>query len=97
MITDALITLVNTIVGFFDSLLPLFTAPSWFTGSGLTVTVAQWIGSALAPMNQFLPVDAILNVLMTLFVLLPFIAAYTVFQWVWDHVPTIAGFGTGNG
>jgi hypothetical protein len=97
VIVNAVIALVVTVVKAFDSLFPDLTLPTWFTSDAIGSTVANYIGSLLGAVSGWFPVAATLNVLYTVTVMLPFIAAYLVAEWVWRHVPTIFGFGTGNG
>lgn len=97
MITNAIISIVISVVNFFNNLLPSLTLPSWLTTNALSTTIANDLGGLLAPISSWFPVDALLNCIYAALVLLPVFAAYSVFQWVWRHVPTIAGFGTGNG
>jgi len=97
VIVTGLIEIVVTVVGAFDALLPTFTLPSWLTSDAWSAGVANTVGGMLAAMQSWFPVDALLTVLHDVLVLLPALAAYAVFEWVWRHVPTIAGFGTGNG
>jgi hypothetical protein len=94
VITNALIALASGIVSVFNSLLPHFTAPSWFGASSGLSSVATYMGDVLSIFQPILPVDAIINVMAALFIILPVVGAYTVFQWIWNHVPSIAGFGT---
>jgi hypothetical protein len=94
VITNALIGLASGIIGIFNSLLPHFTSPSWFGATSALSTVATYVGDVLSIFQPILPVDAMINVLAALFIILPVVAAYTVFQWIWNHVPIIAGFGT---
>lgn len=97
MITDFIISVVVAVVSAFDSLLPSFSTPTWFGSDGFGSTVAAFIGGMLSPIYSWFPVAAIVAVLQGLFTLLYVFCAYAVFEWVWSHVPTIAGFGTGNG
>jgi hypothetical protein len=101
MITDWLISIMVSVVNFFDTLLPHFDMSSawfsWLTTNAFSTTIGNYVGGLLAPISSWFPVDAFLNVLYALLIFLPAVAAYEVFQWVWRHVPTIAGFGTGNG
>ncbi len=95
MITNALLLLINAVIGFFDALMPHFSPPTWL-GSVSTFgsTLAQYLGGALGVVQPILPVDAMIQVAAALLTVLPVIGAYTVFQWVWNHVPMVAGFGT---
>jgi hypothetical protein len=89
---------VALLVGAFLSLLPSWTPPSWLAaGTALPTGVATSIGGLLHAVVGFLPIDTVLTVLQDIFLLWPVIVAYLVFKWVWAHIPTIAGFGTGDG
>jgi hypothetical protein len=97
MITNLIIGLVDIVVTAFNALMPHLTLPTWLTTNAFSSTIADDVGGLLAPISAWFPVDAVLNCVYAALVLLPIFAAYSVFQWVWRHVPTIAGFGTGNG
>lgn len=98
MITNFVLGVVQTVVSFFLGFLPHFALPSWLSGSTvLPGSVATAIGTVLHSVAGFLPVDVVLTVLGSLFSVWPVVAAYLAFSWVWRHVPTIAGFGTGDG
>lgn len=97
MITTVILNIVSSVVSFFSSLLPTFSAPSWLTSDALGSSLASSIGSLVAPMNSILPVDAMLTVLQAMLLVLPVVILYDIFQWGWSHVPTIAGFGLGGG
>jgi hypothetical protein len=51
----------------------------------------------MAAVAPFIPVDVVLTVLTTVMLLWPVIFAYVVFNWVYRHVPSVAGFGLGAG
>jgi hypothetical protein len=93
VILTFLLTLFGAVVTFFNSLLPSWTLPSWLTTEGFSA-VATEVGDFLAAPSGIFPVDATLIVLQEVLLLLPVVLGYLIFQWVWDHVPTIAGFGT---
>ena len=97
MITNVLIAIVTGALGAFNSLFPSVTLPSWFTSDAIGSTVANYVGGLLGAIGGWFPVDTTLNILFAIVTLLPFIAAYIVAEWVWRHVPIIAGFGTGAG
>lgn len=97
MITNFVISLVTTVVSFFINLLPSMTIPSWFGTDSFGTTLANQVGGLLVGAKDYLPVGAIVDVVAAVCTLLPVFAAFWVFEWVWKHVPTIAGFGTGNG
>lgn len=95
MILDGIIAfVVDFVAPFLNSFLPhlsLGTVPS------VVQSAADTLGSAVAFLGPIVPVDVVLAWLAVLSVLLPAVAAYFVFNWVWRHIPTIAGFGTGSG
>lgn len=93
MITDFLISIVSSIISFFDNLLPTMTVPSWFT-TNATSAIVHTLGDFLAAVSGFLPVDAVLTVLQSVVTFLPVAILYLLFNWTWQHVPTVAGFGT---
>lgn len=90
MLTNVVISIITSVVSFFDGLLPHVSVPSWFVtdaGSGVMTN----IGDLLAGAKNSLPVVAILNVLHDLLVFLPIVLGYMLFDWVWTHSPTILG------
>jgi uncharacterized sodium:solute symporter family permease YidK len=93
VITTFLLSLFGAVISFFNGLLPSWTLPSWLTTEGFSA-VATTVGDFLAGPRGIFPVDATLTVLQEVLLLLPVILGYMIFQWVWNHVPTIAGFGT---
>ena len=98
MITNLLLTVVSGVVGFFDSFLPHVAMPAWLSGATVLPSgVAATIGGMMAAVAPFIPVDVVLTVLTTVMLLWPVIFAYVVFNWVYRHVPTVAGFGLGPG
>jgi hypothetical protein len=98
VITDLLLQPIVTIVTFISGLLPSVTFPSWLEGGSLLPSsVANDIGGLLGSVNTYLPVSEMLTALVFMFSLWPAIAGYVVFSWIWKHIPTIAGFGTGDG
>jgi hypothetical protein len=98
VITDFFLTIILSVVEFFDSFLPHVTMPSWLAGSTVLPSgVASTIGGMMAAVAPFIPVDVVLTVLTTVMLLWPVIFAYVVFNWVYRHVPSVAGFGLGAG
>jgi hypothetical protein len=98
VITNLLLDLVNVVVGALDALLPHFTIPSWLTAGGLIPTsVEQFIAAALFAVNGVFPSAAVIEIFIALTTLWPAIFAYVIFQWIYKHIPTIAGFGPGAG
>jgi hypothetical protein len=98
VIIDDILSIVSALLrGFFD-LLPSWTLPSWLAaGTAFPSGVAATIGGYLRVVAPFLPVDVCLTVIGSILSLWLAIVGFLVFQWVWEHVPTIAGFGTGDG
>lgn len=89
---------VTVLLSGFFSILPSWTMPSWLSsGTAFPSGVASSIGGLLEPARNFLPIDTILTVAASIFTLWPLIIGFLIFEWVWKHVPTIAGFGTGDG
>jgi hypothetical protein len=97
VIVSWLIEAVTQILAGIFSLLPSWSIPSWLASGTLSTGVANTIGGFLEPVRNVLPVDTICSVLASVLALWPAILGYLVFQWIWSHLPTIAGFGTGDG
>jgi hypothetical protein len=97
VITNAILSIVITVVGFFNGLFPSLTIPSWVSSDQIGSAVANYIGGMLAAISSWFPSAALVTILQGVVTLLPLVAGYYVAEWVWRHVPTIAGFGTGNG
>lgn len=94
MIFDLLIDLVLALVGPLLDLLPAVDLTALTTSVS---TGAAQVGGWAMLLNPVLPITELLALLGVVATLLPVIIAYKVFSWVWRHVPTVAGFGTGNG
>lgn len=93
MITDVFIELIVKVIGpFINGFLPHLSLSS-------TVTAIQngagTLGSALEVASPVVPWGVVFDWLGVLLVVLPVLGGYMVFQWVWDHIPSILGFGTG--
>jgi hypothetical protein len=89
---------VTAALGWVFHLLPTFSMPSWMAaGTAFPGSVATTVGNYLHVVAPFLPVDLMLTVLSNVLSLWPAIIGFLIFQWVWAHVPTIGGFGTGDG
>jgi hypothetical protein len=94
MITNAILALVNVIVGAVDSLLPSFTLPSFFSGGSILPTdVVNFFAAAFSMISPFFPSALLLSILSAAAALWTPVLAYLVFQWICKHTPTIAGFG----
>ena len=98
MITNVILTVVNVVISATDALLPHLTIPSWLSAGTLIPSgVSNTIGAALYTASPILPAAIFAEIFVGVASMWPFVAAYTVAQWVFRHVPTIAGFGMGNG
>ncbi len=94
MIVNAFLVILSGALGWMLDLLPdvdlsAFTA-SVSSGAGA-------IGAYLGHANAIAPVTEVIGTLRVLVALYPVFFSYTVFKWIWRHIPTIAGFGTGDG
>lgn len=66
--------------------------PQWLSDPGSAVDLAV---SKLAPLGSILPVGLMVTFLYVgVCVVLPVVVGIMVVQFVWDHLPSIAGFGT---
>lgn len=98
MITNGLLEVVTAILSGLFSLIPSFSMPTWLSSAtAFPSGVASSIGGYLHAVEPYFPIDTILTVLASVLELWPVVIGYLVFQWVWEHLPTIAGFGTGDG
>jgi|ERR1035437_3302135 hypothetical protein len=98
MITNLLLGLANLIISAIDAILPSFTVPSWLEAGTLVPSgLTNFIGSALYIIHPFFPSAVMTEIVVGVFSLWPAIAAYTVAQWIYRHIPTIAGFSVGAG
>lgn len=98
MITQTILGLVKSILTPIFSVLP--------TGSPIKSTLDGWqVGSALssagakaAPFNAIFPlVELAVLMKIVLGIILPVLVGYIIINWVWRHIPDIAGFGPGSG
>lgn len=98
MILSFIIQGLTTALHWFFNLLPSWTMPSWLSsGVAFPSGVASAIGGLLAGVSPYFPVNLLLTILSSVLSLWGAVVGYLLFQWVWSHVPTIAGFGTGDG
>jgi len=97
MIVNLVLGIVASVVGGLLNLLPSVSFPSWLTGSSISTGLATQIGDLLKPLHEVVPIDTILGILQDVLTLWPVLAAFLIFSWIWRHMPTIAGFGTGDG
>lgn len=94
MIVNAFIAIIRAMVETLFSMLP-----SWNV-DGLVASAtagAGHIGQMIGSLDAVLPVSESFVILGIIMTLVPLMLGYTIFKWVWRHIPTIAGFGTGTG
>lgn len=94
MIVDLFIDLVLALAGPLLDLIPDVDLSATFNG---IASGAATVGGWAMILNPAVPISELLALLLAIAVLFPVFLAYKVFSWVWRHVPTVAGFGTGNG
>lgn len=95
MITDLLITVVVKVLApLVNTLLPhlaLGTLPT------VASTALTRLGALFKFFTPILPAPVILAWLTIWIAMLTAAGGYVAFEWIWSHVPTIGGFGTGDG
>lgn len=97
MITDALLSIVSTVVSFIDGLIPSFALPGFFaSGSLVPDSVVNFLAAAFHMVAPFFPSSLVLSLLVAGAALWPAFMGYLVFTWVIRHTPTVAGFGLGS-
>lgn len=97
MITNTILGLITTIVSGIDSLLPSLTLPAFFTGGSiLPSSVIQFLAAASFMVEPLFPSGLVLSLLVMVTSLWPAVLAMLVFNWIYHHIPTIAGFGVGT-
>ncbi len=95
MIWELLVNLITLPMKLIMGIFPPITIPYF---SDASTTTAQSIGSKLGAVNAILPMTESLGlVAFALGVVLPMAGAYTIANWIWRHIPTIFGVGTGAG
>lgn len=100
MIIDAIIDLVTGLFGAAFSVLPTSSLPFFdgFLSAPGNPGVGNDIGGWLGQWNYFVPIIFLLStVSLVLNVLLPGVLTYKLANWIYKHIPTIAGFGPGSG
>ncbi len=98
MITNLVIGLITTFVNAIDGLLPHATVPAFLLAGNIIPSASEnLIAAALYAINVFFPSTTLLEIFAGVLALWPFVAAYTVFDWVYRHIPSVAGFGLGAG
>lgn len=96
MITNLLIDWAIVLFGAVFALMPDFTAVVDQLNAAAS-TLGASVGPYLGMASPLVPADMIIAMIVYVATLLPVLAAYRLFSWIWRHVPTIAGFGTGGG
>lgn len=95
MILNGLLYVVTGVIGpFLNRFLPglaLGTLPT------VSQSVLERIGAFLRFFTPIIPAGTIVAWLEIWGVVMVAAGGYIVFDWVWRHIPTIAGFGTGDG
>ena len=95
MILDLILALLSALVSAIDGLLPHFTMPSFLTTTTLIPSdVVSFMASGLALISPVFPSGVLLNIVEGVSTLIPITGAYLLFNWVYHHIPTVAGFGT---
>ena len=95
MITSAILALLTGLISAVDVLLPSFTMPSFLQTTTLIPSdVVSFMASGLALISPVFPSGVLLTIVEGVSTLIPIVGAYVVFNWVYQHIPTVAGFGT---
>jgi hypothetical protein len=95
MIVDALVAFVKLVLGPIFAVLPVVD----FSPIQSQVTAgAGAAGEMVGIFNAMFPVTEMLDLAVWWFTyVMPAICVYLVANWVYRHIPTIAGFGPGAG
>ena len=94
MIVDALIRFFVTSLGtLINGVLPKIAV----TFVTIVSTTMTRIGGYLHFVNGWIPVTTLIAWFSIWAVVLPAMAAYVLFDWLYRHIPMIAGFGVGSG
>jgi hypothetical protein len=95
VLTDLLVQAVLGFVGHVFDLLPTASLASVLSDVS---AVCHTVGVQLSPWNSFLPLAELLGIVALLTgTWLPALAIYVTGNWLWRHIPDIAGFGPGSG
>lgn len=96
MITKWFVELVRFILAPIFSILPVGTLA--FLNPADYFSTTHWLGHNLGGWDGLLPVVNIFQVFAgTMAVILPALLIYKIANWIWKHIPDIAGFGPGSG
>lgn len=97
MIVGWILSLVTAVISAFDSLFPSFSLPSFFSGGSLIPSsVVNFFAAGFYTISPFFPSALVLSLLVAIADLWPVILAWIVANWIYNHIPTIAGFGVGD-
>lgn len=96
MIIDLLVSAVMAVVGPLFDALPVNSIgildPDQYTG------IADQLGRWIAKWDGIIPVVFMVeSAALAIAITLPATLVYKVLNWVWKHIPNIAGFGPGSG
>lgn len=94
MIVEFLLTRIGALLAWILSLLPDWNVDDFASSA---IAGAGQMGSTLGHANAFLPITELFGILGLVVALIPIMVGYSIFKWIWRHIPTIAGFGTGDG
>lgn len=95
MILNLILGLLSSLIYAVDSILPHFTMPSFLTTTTLIPSnVVSFMASGLALISPVFPSGVLLNIVEGVSTLIPIVGVYVIFNWVYNHIPSIAGFGT---
>jgi uncharacterized membrane protein len=95
VIPDAIVSLVRALLAPVFSVLPTFSLASYFpTTQNLVDEAAQMaaLGNGFAPIYEMAYISSVV-----LNLVLPATVGYLVANWVYRHIPEVAGFGPGAG
>ena len=94
MITDLLLQAVITVIHGLDAIFPTFSLPSYFSGGAIIPSsVTSFLAAGFYTVSPFFPSALVLALLVAIANLWPVVLAWIIANWVYNHLPTIAGFG----
>ena len=97
MITNALLEIVITVIHGFNSLFPSFSLPTYFSsGAIIPSDVTNFLAASFYTISSFFPSSLILSILVAIADLWPIALAWIVANWIYNHIPIIAGFGVSS-
>lgn len=97
MIPGFLLAVIDVIIRGFNALFPSFSLPSYFSsGSIIPSSVVDFFAAGFYTISPFFPSALMLALLVAIADLWPIVLAWIVANWIYNHIPTIAGFGVGD-